>query len=146
MFQQRPTVCFFPVFSFLPENTSLCVLQTTPAAVTLWRSLYLPENMKTQPAPGWQSHLTPTTISCSALAALQSYFPHCTSPWNATEISQLSLGWTARDEVELKTCPIYSFIPTSCRLTWTRQSRTFQVCAFCWNILINKVESRNWLL
>lgn len=111
MFQQRPTICFFPVFSFLPENTSLCVLQTTSAAVTLWRSLYLPENTKTQQAPGWQSHLTPQHISCSALAALQSYFPHCTSPWDATEISQLSLDWTARDEVELKTCPIYSFIP-----------------------------------
>lgn len=36
--------------------------------------------------------------------------------------------------------------PYFCRLTWTRQSTTFQVCAFCWNTLINNVESRNWLL
>lgn len=56
------------------------------------------------------------------------------------------LDTVARDEVELKTYPIYSFIPISCRLTWTCQSPTFQACVLCWNILIYKVELRNWLL
>lgn len=58
MFQQRLTVWFFPVCSFLPENTSLYVFQTKSATVTLWRSLCLPENVKTQQAPGWRSHPT----------------------------------------------------------------------------------------
>lgn len=141
MFQQRQRVWFFPVCSFLPENTNLYVLQTKSAAVALWRSLYLPENVKTQQAPGWQSHLTSPPPSpvlhwqhCSIISSL--YFSlECKRGFTA--IFRLD---RAGDEVKLKIYSIYSFIPISYRLTWTRQFTTFRACALCWNILIYKVE------
>lgn len=113
-FQQRLTVCFFPVRSSPPENASLCALQTKSASVTLLReSVSSREPKNTASARlAKRSHLT---IACPAKLFLTL---QRTLKSKRDFAATYSLDTAARAVVQLKSYLKYSFFHLSRRLTY----------------------------